>query len=348
MGALTFDALFRSLKKGALDPVYYLYGDEDVLKQEAIRSLLEHGLDAATRDFNLDQRDAAGLDPEAFHALVQTPPMMAQRRVVLLRGIEQLRKKSKARDEVLKYLEKPNPDTVLVLIQGAGEEAESDLSRRATAVEFDRLPPDRVRRWVDHRAGQIGVTLDAGVSELLVEAVAGELGAAARELDKLAALASGRPITADDLAAVAGVQRGQTVPDLVAAVLQRDTVRAAALLGPVLEQTGVSGVRIVSGLGTALIGAALARAELDRGTPAHRLGDAMFRHIESARPAGLGSWRDTASRWANAGREWSAAELRAALRLTLAADVALKNSTVSDEYAIMMDLVLRLGVEVAV
>lgn len=348
MGALTFDALFRSLKKGALDPVYYLYGDEDVLKQEAIRSLLEHGLEAATRDFNLDQRDAAGLDAEAFHALVQTPPMLAQRRVVVLRGIEQLRKKSKARDAVLKYLEKPNPDTVLVLIQGAGEEVESDLSRRASAVEFDRLPPDRVRRWVEHRAGQIGVTLDAGVSELLVDAVAGELGAAAQELDKLAALASGRPITADDLAAVAGVQRGQTVADLVAAVLQRDTARAAALLGPVLEQTGVTGVRLVSGLGTALIGAGLARAELDRGTPAHRLGDAMFRHIESARPAGLGSWRDTARRWADAGREWSAAELRAALRLTLAADVALKNSTVSDEHAIMMDLVLRLGVEVAV
>src|SRR5438128_1415756 len=41
MGALTFDALLRSLKQGAPDPVYYLHGDEDVLKDEAIRALVE-------------------------------------------------------------------------------------------------------------------------------------------------------------------------------------------------------------------------------------------------------------------------------------------------------------------
>lgn len=346
MAALSFDALFRSLKKGALDPVYYLYGDEDVLKQEAIRSLLEHALDAATRDFNLDQRDAASLDPEAFHALVQTPPMLAPRRLVVLRGVEQLRKKTKIRDALAQYLGSPNPDTILVLVQGAGEDADPDLQRRSTAVDFQALPPDRVRRWVEHRAGQLGVKLETEVAGLLVEAVAGELGAVAQELDKLAALAHDRPITTDDLAAVAGVQRGQSMADLVAATLSRDTARAAALVAPVLEQSGVTGVRIVSALGTALVGTALARAELDRGTPGHRLADTMYRHIESARPAGLGSWRDTAARWSAWAREWSATELSAALRLALAADVALKNSTVSDERAIIMDLVLRLGVEV--
>ena len=347
MAALSFDALFRSLKKGALDPVYYLYGDEDVLKQEAIRSLLEHALDAGTRDFNLDQRDAASLDPEAFHALVQTPPMLASRRVVVLRGVEQLRKKTKIRDSLAQYLGSPNPDTILVLVQGAGEDADPDLQRRSTAVDFEPLPPDRVRRWVEHRAGQLGVTLESEVADLLVEAVAGELGAAAQELDKLAALAHDRPITTEDLAAVAGVQRGQSMADLVAATLSRDTARAAALVAPVLEQSGVTGVRIVSALGTALVGTALARAELDRGTPGHRLADTMYRHIESARPAGLGSWRDTAARWSGWAREWTATELSGALRLALAADVGLKNSTVSDERAIIMDLVLRLGVEVA-
>ncbi len=347
MGALTFDALFRSLKKGALDPVYYLYGDEDVLKQEANRSLLEHALDAATRDFNLDQRDAASLDAEGFHALVQTPPMLAQRRVVVLRGVEQLRKKSKARDEVLRYLAAPSPDTVLVLVQGAGEDAEADLARHATTVDCARLPPDRVRRWIEHRAGQLAATLEPGVADLLVEAVAGELGAAAQELDKLAALAQGRAVTADDLAAVAGVRRGETVADFVAATLERDAPRAARLIAPVLEQSGVTGVRLVSALGTALVGTALARAELDRGTPAARLRDVMQRHIEAARPAGLGSWRETAGRWSAWAGAWEAEDLRTALRLALDADRALKSSTIRDEGAIIMDLVLRLGVGVA-
>ena len=45
MGALTFDALLRSLKQGAPDPVYYLHGEEDVLKDEAVRALLERAVD---------------------------------------------------------------------------------------------------------------------------------------------------------------------------------------------------------------------------------------------------------------------------------------------------------------
>src|SRR5436309_1170978 len=58
MGALTFDALLRSLKQGASDPVYYLHGDEDVLKDEAVRALVERAVDPAARDFNVDQRSA--------------------------------------------------------------------------------------------------------------------------------------------------------------------------------------------------------------------------------------------------------------------------------------------------
>ena len=91
MGALTFDALLRSLKRSAPDPVYYLHGEEDVLKDEAIRALLDRAVEPGARDFNLDQRSAAALDPEAFHALVNTPPMLAQTRVVIVRGVEHVK-----------------------------------------------------------------------------------------------------------------------------------------------------------------------------------------------------------------------------------------------------------------
>src|SRR5881392_1599498 len=64
MGALTFDALLRSLKQGAPDPVYYLHGEEDVLKDEAVRVLLQRAVDPAARDFNVDQRTAADLAPD--------------------------------------------------------------------------------------------------------------------------------------------------------------------------------------------------------------------------------------------------------------------------------------------
>src|SRR6266496_887312 len=123
MAPLTLDALLRGLKKGAPGPVYLLHGEEDVLKDEAVRALLDAAVDPPARDFNYDNRFATDLDAEAFHALVNTPPMLAARRAVVLRGVDQLgKRKSKLRDELLRYVGAPNPTTVLVLVNAAGSE----------------------------------------------------------------------------------------------------------------------------------------------------------------------------------------------------------------------------------
>src|SRR5205085_536373 len=272
MGALTFDALLRSLKQGVVDPVYYLHGDEDVLKDEAVRALVERAVDPAARDFNFDQRSAPELDAEAFHALVNTPPMLAATRAVVVRGLEQLKKTAKLRQELLRYLESPNPTTVLVLVQAAGEPPDAELMRRTTAVAVEPLPPARVERWMAHRARQLALTLAPEAGALLLDAVGSDLAALARELEKLAALGGGgsRPATREDVAALVGVRRGETLQDLVDATLERRAADAARLVAPILEQAGMSGVRMLAALGTHLVGTALARAEIDQGSPPGR------------------------------------------------------------------------------
>jgi DNA polymerase III subunit delta len=347
MGALTFDALLRSLKQGAPDPVYYLHGDEDVLKDEAVRALVDRTVDPAARDFNVDQRSAPELDAEAFNALVNTPPMLAASRAVVVRGLEQLKKTAKLRQELLRYLESPNPTTVLVLVQGAGEAPDAELVRRTTAVAVEPLPPARVERWMAHRARQLALTLAPEAGALLLDTVGGDLAALARELEKLAALAGGgsRPATREDVAALVGVRRGETLQDLVDATLERRAARAAQLVTPILEQAGMSGVRVLSVLGTHLVGTALARAELDQGTPGGaRLEAVLLSHLRAARPYGLGSWEGTAARWARWAEQWSARELERGLRLALDADRALKSSTLTDEAGTITQLVLSFAV----
>jgi DNA polymerase-3 subunit delta len=340
MGALTFDALLRSLKRSAPDPAYYLHGDEDVLKDEAIRALLERAVEPGARDFDVDQRSAAALDPEAFHTLVNTPPLLAQTRAVVVRGVEQIKKTSALYKEMARYLAAPNPTTVLILAQDTGESPDAGFIKQTTSVAVEPLPPDRVARWMTRRAAELGLVLEPEAGTLLLDAVGHDLGFLARELDKLAALTGGRPGTRSDVAALVGVRRGETLSDLVEAALARQPPVAARLVEPVLEQAGMSGVRVVTALGTALIGTALARAELDRGVAPARLPDVLFRHILAGRPFGLGNWKEEAARWARWAARWQSTALRDALRRTLAADCALKSSTVSDAQAIVRELLL--------
>lgn len=346
MPALTLDALLRSLKKKAPppapDPVYLLHGDEEVLKDEAIRALLDAAV-GTNRDFNLDVRYAADLTPESFHALVNTPPMLAERRAVVVRGVEHLgKRKTKLRDEVVRYLTDPNPTTVLVLVVAASEEPDAELARGSTAVLLEPLAADRVPRWLQHHASTLGVTLAPDAAELLLNAVGNDLSTLARELEKLAALAAGagRAVTPDDVTSLVGVRRGETIFDLVHAALERRVARAAQLVEPVLEQAGMSGVKILSLLGTHLVGTAVARAERDRGAPASRLPDLVLRQLLAARPYGLRGYKEEAAHWSRWSDLWSAAELRNALRAALAADNALKTATVSDDRGIVTQLVL--------
>src|SRR5687768_13673717 len=107
MPAQSFDTVRRALKRGELAPAYYLHGREDLLKDEVARAVVERAIDPALRDFNFDQASAATLDPEAVYALCNTPPMMAERRVVLIRDVEAWKRKTRARSTLLACLDRP-------------------------------------------------------------------------------------------------------------------------------------------------------------------------------------------------------------------------------------------------
>ena len=284
MAALTLDALLRSLKKGAPlpNPVYLLHGDEDVLKDEAIRALVDATV-GSSRDFNLDVRFAPDLTPESFHALVNTPPMLVERRAVVIRGVEHLgKRKTKLRDEVVRYLASPNPTTLLVLVVAAGEEPDADLVRASTSVALDSLAAERVPRWLQHRASSLGLTLASDATELLLKAVGNDLSTLSRELEKLASLtagAGGRLVTADDVSNLVGVRRDETVFDFVEAAVEK----FQPLLGEVSFELQLLDLALVNLFGADALGFQLHHAIAQPLVLAHQLfgeGAATLNHVQ--------------------------------------------------------------------
>ena len=345
MAAQSMDSLFRALNKGTLAPVYYFYGPEEVLKDEAVGVILDRTLEPSVRDFNFDQRSAGQLDAETVHALCNTLPMLAERRVVLLRDIEAWKRKTTARAEFLRYLEHPSPDTVVILVQGAAEEAEDkELAKGAYTVRFDGLPPERASRWVLHHAGKLGLALEPDAVEHLVRSVGANLGPLASELAKLASLPPEQPLTVEQVGELVGVRSGETGWDWRSAVLDQQSARAVSLLPALLAQPGVSGVKLVSLLGTALVGVGIARGLYDKGMRGSALEEAVLKSLFRSRPPGL-SYREEASRWSRWAPKWPARRLRVALRAALETDQALKTTTVSDERGLLTEMVLRMGVK---
>lgn len=344
MPSLALSALPRALQRGEIAPIYYVHGADDLRKDDAVRRIVDAVLDPGLRDFNLDKRSAQTLDADAVEPLCATLPMMADRRVVIIRDVEAWRRKGKAKSAFLAWAARPQPETVAILVQGDDEKPDTELAKVSTTVEAEPFAPDEAAAWAIRRAEELGVVLEPAAAEhLITAAYAGGLGAVEAELQKFAALAPGTRITRDVVGDLVGVRHGETVVDWTEAVLADDTARGLRLLGPVLEQSGVNGVRLVTALGSALVGLGLARAHHDKGLRGRALEDACFKAIMAARPFGLGDWKAVARLWARRAAQWPQPRLQGALRATLAADESLKSTTLSDERAVLELLVLRLA-----
>jgi DNA polymerase-3 subunit delta len=338
----SYDEALRSLGQGEPAPVYYLYGTEAVLQDELVRAIIERALPPGERDLNLDQRDASALDPEALHALVNTLPMLASRRVVVIRDVAAWKRRPALRAELLRYLERPAPETILVLLAG-DEEPDQDIAARALAVQVEPLEPARVVRWIGYHARRHGIALPPEAAEHLARLTGYDLGALRMEIEKLSGLGEGTAITPERVSELVGIRHGETLADWCHAVLADETARALRLTPAVLDQAGMSGVRMVAALGTALLGVQLARGHYDRGVRGGELERLVFDRIRQLRLWGLGDWRTAARNWARWAPAWPLGRLRAALGATLEADQALKGSRISDDTAVLSDLVLRMA-----
>jgi DNA polymerase-3 subunit delta len=352
MPHLDFDALRRSVRKGDIRPAYYFHGDEDLLKDDALRDLLEVAIEPATRDFNVHRRRAADLTADEFSTLALTPPMLAARRAVVVTEVEvlqQRRTRAQAlREAIVAYLEGASAQTVLVLVQSASTHEDRDarldpeFARLAATVAFDPLPPDRLRRWIRHRAGREGLNLDEEGAALLHEAVGDDLAQIAAEIGKLRTAMGTRPAGVQDVAELVGVRRGETVHDFVDAVTARRFAHALDMIAYLLTAPGITGVRLVSSLATAITGLALARALLDRGGTRPVM-DQLLGHLKASRPVGLRRYGEEAGRWIRDAAGWELPELDRALGELLRADRRLKGAALGGDAEIVADAVLAMA-----
>jgi DNA polymerase-3 subunit delta len=335
----------RDLRKGiqnrSFERAYYFHGDDEYLKDEKIREMIDAVVDPATRDFNLDVRRGNEVDAESLLSLLSTPPMLAERRLVVVRDVQALKKDARAALD--RYLAAPAPDVVVLLIAPAGAKADAVLTETTAAVEFEPLTGDRVPRWVNHHVTtSLESTITPGAVDLLVSAVGNDLPQLAAELDKLASYANGGEIDEDAVSAVVGVRRGETLGDFLDRVLARDAPGALAIIDHVLTQPKVSAVTVVMALTTQTLALAWARAARDRGFPSAGVERELFNLLKEAGPYLGRPWGEAVSAWSRAVSGWTMPALEQAIDALLAADFALKESRLSSDEQLLASLVLTL------
>src|SRR5262245_46539266 len=166
-----FAPVRRFLEKGGKGGVFFLHGDDEFRKDEAVRALVDAHLDPATRDFNLDVLRAGEVDGERLASVLATPPMMAAWRVVVVREVEALAASAKARELLVSLTASPPSGLAVVLVatipKGSTAKLWKDLQTKARSLELSPLAPDDVPGWILERAKEtlgVDVEEDAAVA----------------------------------------------------------------------------------------------------------------------------------------------------------------------------------------
>ena len=250
--------LRQILDQGSRGGVFFLHGDDEYRKAEALRELVDAHVDPGTRDFNVDVLRASEASVEDLARILATPPMMAEWRVVAVKDAEAFAGAARARDLILSLADSPPPDLALILSaripQGSKAKFYQTLKKRAQAVEFPLITLDDTPGWLmEQTRARFEMTMEADAAKALAQAIGVDLGVLSREIEKLAGVAGdGDRITLEH------VRRAGTV------LPKQDRWRWFDLVGgrqfeeaimglPVLLGQGESGVGLVVGLSNHLL-----------------------------------------------------------------------------------------------
>ena len=341
MPQVAMRAFNAALEQGTPDAVYLLHGDNDFLKEEKLRELVNRLVDPSTRDFNYDLLRAVDVDAARLSASLDALPVLASRRVVVIHDIGALKKDAKT--AIDRYLTRPASDVVLVMVAASGWKVDTTLMSRASTVELRQLTEDETIRWTIARAPALDAQIKADAARLLVRATGQDIALIDGELRKLRDYSAGLPITAMAVNAIVGIRAGETTSDLLDAVCARDGVYAASLVELVLSQPKASGVTTVLALTTQLLGIGHVLSLRHSGAGPRQLGTELYALMGEARSSVVGRpWGEAVAAWSRHADRWDEPAVKRALLLLRDADRAMKESSLSNEGQALATLVLTI------
>jgi DNA polymerase-3 subunit delta len=299
-GALALTALGKELAAGKLRRVYLLEGEELLIRREVLLAIENAALgdDPSTRAFGRQVFPGAETRVEDILAAAAGMPMFGGRRLVIVDGVDRLRKND--RELLLPALASVAETTVLVLIADKLDGRLTftrDLRARTAVVPVNELPAAMVPRWIESRFQALGHAVAPAAARQLLVLSGPALSHLAGEIEKISLyVGAGKPVGLEDVNQVVAGGLGSTLDELVSAVGERDLPRALTSLARVLE-AGEEPLRVLGFLNYRI-------TDLWRLAAGHR-----------------GWVRDEVRA---AARRWSAADLAGAIGALYAADRLLK------------------------
>ena len=247
---MTPDEAIKRAERGDLLPLWLLVGDERLLRDQALDAIVKSALAGGLVEFNLDKFTAGEADIDKVLGAARTVPMMANKRVVLVRGLERWDAGESSSDEdegkslppldrLAEYAKAPVDSACVILVAQKldGRRKLVTIAKKGGfVVDCAGIDPRQVPKWIAARAKTKGHEIDGDTCELIANVAGADLSNLADVVERLSLYAGpGNPITEDAVSAcVARVKLADTW-NLVDAAATKDLGKVLALFADVYD-----------------------------------------------------------------------------------------------------------------
>jgi DNA polymerase-3 subunit delta len=311
----SIEQLHKDWGAGRFAPAYLFYGQDDFQIDLLCDALTGKAVVPGSEDFNYDQLYGNETDGARIVNIASSYPMMAERRVLMVKNIHQL--PAADLELVAKYCQSALPSTCLIMTAAKIDARRSvwqQLLQHAGSVELKPLYDNQVPDWLRKRVGQAGLTITEEAIRMLQGLTGSNLRQLESEIEKIKInLGPSRQIQEADVERVVGSSRQFSVFELCDAVGQRKIKSSLAIVDHMITQ-GEQATGILAMLTRHFLILAKLNGMKDRRLPAESLAKAL-----KIQPFFL---KNYAAQAAN----FSGAQLRTAFSYLLEADAQLKSS----------------------
>ncbi len=229
---MTFDALFKELKKKTYRPIYFLCGEEPYFIDVITDYIAENVLSETEKDFN--QTVLYGKDTQ-IEDLINTAkrfPVMSEYQVVIVKEAQHV----KNIEKLVFYAEKPAPKTILVLnykykTLDKRKKLYKLLDKSHVLFESKKLYENKIPAWITQYLKQKGYQATPVAGKLLTDFLGTDLQKIANELDKLIiSLPAGTTITPAEVEENIGISKDYNNFELQNALKDRDIQKANRII----------------------------------------------------------------------------------------------------------------------
>ena len=236
--------------------LYILWGQDDFSLYESLEEIKRGIGDQTLLATNTTTFDSQNLTAEQLRAVCETAPFLAEKRLVIVRGLlERFEPKGKSSRQkkttpvtnqqseyksLAEYISKIPDSTILVLIDdsriGSNNPLLKELSTKAKVKSFPLLRGSKLLQWIQGYISKEDGSISPRAVDLLAELVGSNLRIMANEVNKLILFASGRRIEEEDVKVVTGYAQEANVFALIDAIFEFRVGTAEQLLQQLLQR----------------------------------------------------------------------------------------------------------------